>query len=308
VILVTGASGLLGSKLVARAIEAGKQVTAVSHRYPFRVLGADTRNLDLRDFGAARRLVESVRPSVIIHCAAATNVDWCENNPDHAKRLNVQVPVFLAQLAAGLGSQFLQVSTDSVFDGERGNYSESDAPGPLNVYAKTKLLAEQEVQRAYASSLIARVTFYGWNLQKKQSLAEWILEGLSAGKKVPGFTDVYFCPILANDLAEILLAMIDRGLHGTYNAVGSERISKFDFAKRLALEFGLGADQITPVSIDNANLRATRPHDTSLVTERIGRELGRAMPDVQMGLQRFRQLRERECVATLQSCCSEAKG
>ena len=78
---------------------------------------------------------------------------------------------------------------DSVFNGYSGNYSESDAPAPLNVYVKTKWLAEQEVLKVHPLSLIARVTFYGWNVQKKQSLAEWILDGLSAGKKMPGFTD-----------------------------------------------------------------------------------------------------------------------
>ena len=306
-ILVTGASGLLGSKLVSRAIETSKQVTALSHRHTLRFAGADAYNLDLRDFAATRRLVENLRPSAIAHCAAATNVDWCEDNPEEADRLNVQVPVFWARLAAERGAHFLQVSTDSVFNGYSGNYSESDAPAPLNVYAKTKWLAEQEVLKVHPSSLIARVTFYGWNVQKKQSLAEWILDGLSAGKKMPGFTDVYFCPILANDLAEILLAMIDRGLHGTYNAVGSEKISKFDFAKRLAIEFGFDADQIISVSIADANLRATRPGDTSLTTEKIVRQLGRAMPDVQAGLRRFRELREAECIGTAQSCPSGAE-
>ena len=301
-ILVTGASGLLGSKVVSRALEINYQVAGISYRHSWRAPGANAYNLDLRDFAATRRLVESLKPSSIIHCAAATNVDWCEENPVEADRLNVQVPLFLAQLAAELGAQFVQVSTDSVFDGERGNYSESDVPAPLNVYARTKLLAEQEVQRVHRSPLIVRVTFYGWNVQNKQSLAEWILDGLASGTKVPGFTDVYFCPILANDLAEILLRMTDHGLSGIYNAVGSERINKYDLGRRLAVAFGLNADQIVPVSIKDAALRAARPRDTSLTTEKIAGELGRAMPDVESGLRRFWNLRERECAGTLHSC------
>ncbi len=305
-ILVTGASGLLGSKVVSHALDINHQVAGISHSYSWPVPGADTCNLDLRDFAATRRLVESLKPSTIIHCAAATNVDWCEENPAEADCLNVQVSIFLAQIAAELGAHFVQISTDSVFDGERGNYSESDTPAPLNVYARTKLLAEREVRRVHPSPLIVRVTFYGWNIQNKQSLAEWILDGLTAGKKVPGFTDVHFCPILANDLAETLLSMVDRGCDGIYNAVGSERTSKYDFARRLAVVFGLDADQIVPVSIKDAVLRASRPRDTSLTTKKIVRELGQAMPDVESGLRKFRELRERECARTLQSCFSGA--
>src|SRR5882672_10834304 len=271
-----------------------REVAGVYCSHAWRVPGADAHKLDLRDFVATRRLVERLRPASIIHCAAATNVDWCEDNPAEADRLNIQVPVFLAQLAAELDAQFVQVSTDSVFDGERGNYSELDIPAPLNVYARTKLLAEQEVQRVHRSSLIARVTFYGWNVQNKQSLAEWVLAGLSAGKNVPGFTDVFFCPILANDLAEILLSMMSRHLHGIYNVVGAERLSKYEFARRLGAVFGLDVGQVVPVSIKDAALRAPRPRDTSLTTKKIARELAREMPDVESGLRKFRELRERQ--------------
>lgn len=191
-----------------------------------------------------------------------------------------------------MDAAFVYVSTDSVFDGERGNYSEDDQPAPLSVYAKSKWRAEQEVLCRHSSPLIVRVNIYGWNAQPKRSLGEWILEDLRTGQLVRGFADVYFCPMLANDVAEVLLAMLDRRLSGVYHVAGSERISKYDFATRVAKTFGLAADCIVPTSVVEARLPAPRPRDSSFNTEKVRTALGRPMPDVDTGLRRFLQLRE----------------
>jgi dTDP-4-dehydrorhamnose reductase len=132
----------------------------------------------------------------------------------------------------------------------------------------------------------------GGNAQPKQSLAEWILDELAAGKQVGGFTDAYFCPMLVNDLAEVLLTMMDRGLSGIYHVVSSERISKYDFARRVAMTFNLGMDCVAPMSMAAAKLRAPRPVDPSLSTEKIRAALGKSMPDVDTGLRSFRASHE----------------
>jgi dTDP-4-dehydrorhamnose reductase len=301
-ILVTGASGLLGSSVLLRALEMQKEVVGIYHRYSFRPSGAASHSIDLTDFNATRTAVATRRPSTIIHCAGATNVDWCEDHPEEAHRMNTSASSFLAQLANEINAKFVYVSTDSVFDGTHGHYSETDLPVPVNVYAQTKLLAEQEVQRAHSSVLIVRVTFYGRNVQPKQNLAEWVLDQLRQGKSVPGFTDVYFCPILVNDLAEIILEMLDRDLGGIYHVVGAEKVSKYEFASRLATVFGFNPTLVVPSKIADAQLRARRPRDTSLNTEKISRALGRPMPGVDSGLQRFHALCEPEHVEKLQSC------
>jgi dTDP-4-dehydrorhamnose reductase len=234
----------------------------------------------------------ALRPKSIILCAAATKVDWCEEHPEEAERVNVQASSFLAEIAQELKAQFVYVSTDSVFDGKRGNYSETDQPAPLSVYAKSKWGGEQEVLRRHSSPLIVRVTIYGWNAQPKQSFAEWVLDEIGAGKQVRGFADVYFCPLLANDLAEVLLTMLDRGLSGLYHVASSERISKYDFTKQVAATFNLGMDGVAPMSILEAKLRAPRPIDPSLNTEKIRAALGRAMPDIGTGLRRFWDLHQ----------------
>jgi dTDP-4-dehydrorhamnose reductase len=206
--------------------------------------------------------------------------------------VNVQASSFVAEIAQELNARIVYISTDSVFDGKRGNYSETDPPAPLSVYANSKLRGEREVLRRHSSPLIVRVTIYGWSAQSKPSFAEWILDEIAAGRQVRGFSDVYFCPLLANDLAEALLTMLDGGLSGIYHAVGSERISKYDFAKRVAGMFNLGTDDVVPVSILAARLRAPRPIDPSLNTAKIRASLGRPMPDVDAGLRRFLELSE----------------
>lgn len=301
-ILVTGASGLLGSNILLRAVAAEREVAGICHRHSVRVPGADCYSVDLTDFAATRKFIVGLRPYSIIHCAAATNVDWCEDHAEEARRINVSASAFLAQLAREIDASFIQISTDSIFDGERGNYSEADTPRPINVYAGSKWRAEQEVLAKHPSALVIRTNFYGCNVRSKPSLAEWILNGLREGVTVLGFTDVFFCPMLAGHLAEIVLQMLDRQLYGVYNVVGSERLSKYQFALRIAALFGFDSEQVVPTSIAEAKLRAPRPMDTSLETEKIGRALGRAMPDVDSGLRRFKALHEELHAQDLQGC------
>ena len=291
-IVVTGASGLLGINIIAATSGLSREVAGTCYHNALRVPGVQIRSVDLTDRQATREVIATLRPTSIIHCAAATNVDWCEDHPEEADQVNVQASSFLAEIAQELNARFVYISTDSVFDGKRGNYSETDPPAPLSVYANSKLRGEREVLRRHSSPLIVRVTIYGWSAQSKPSFAEWILDEIAAGRQVRGFSDVYFCPLLANDLAEALLTMLDGGLSGIYHAVGSERISKYDFAKRVAGMFNLGTDDVVPVSILAARLRAPRPIDPSLNTAKIRASLGRPMPDVDAGLRRFLELSE----------------
>ena len=300
-ILVTGASGLLGASVALLARDQGREVVGLCHRHPVHIERVKLLAADLADPAETRRIFLEVTPSIVVHCAAATNVDWCEEHPEEADRVNVKMPATIAETAAQSGVRLLYVSTDSVFDGERGNYAEKDTPLPVNVYAKTKLQGEKEVLRHHPAALIARVTLYGWNAQNKESLAEWILKQLTLGKVVPGFSDVHFCPVLANDVAEIMLALLDQNLTGVYHVVGSERVSKHEFARQVASTFGFDPEQVIPARLADAKLRARRPQDTSLNTEKICAALGRPMPDVQAGLRRFAQLRESGYVDRIKS-------
>lgn len=291
-ILVTGASGLLGVNLITTARSANRPVTGTCHRHLLKVPDVPMYALDLTDLAATRVFITQLRPEAIIHCAAATDMDWCEEHPAETDLLNAQVPAALAGIARELNARLVYVSTDAVFDGSRGGYTEDDEPAPRSVYAKSKLRGERLTLSHYPTTLVVRVNIYGWNTQLKQSLAEWMLDQLHTKKHLNGFVDVYFCPMLANDLAEILLAMLDRGLSGVYHVVGPERISKYEFGRQVAVTFGFDPARVRAIRLAEAKLRAARPLDVSLNTDKVSRMLGRSMPGVDEGLKRFRALRE----------------
>ena len=184
-LIVTGASGLLGASLVSFASDLGLNVIGLCHRHTISIPGVSVYNVDLTDRIATRAVIEHLKPSTIVHCAAVTNVDWCEGHPKETEEVNVQATSFMAEMAAEVRSGFVYISTDSVFDGKRGNYSEVDVPAPLNVYSQSKLRGEKEALR-HPTALVTRVSIYGWNVQNKESLAEWILRQLAEGKKSAG--------------------------------------------------------------------------------------------------------------------------
>lgn len=291
-VLVTGASGLLGANLVLALREAGAVVTGVSHCHALAIAGVPDRVCDLSRPLAVEDLMCSVRPRWIVNAAAITDVDWCEAHPDESRRVNTDLPRALAARARAGEMGLVHISTDSVFDGTRGDYDETDAPAPLNAYARSKLDAEDAVREAYPSALVVRTNFYGWNAQPKRSLGEWVLAKLEAGGTVPGFEDVIFSPLLVNDLVGLLQSMMAAGLTGLYHAGASETCTKLDFARRVAAAFGFEASAVRPSRIADAALRAVRPRNTSLNTARLAHALGRPLPSIADGIRRFRALRD----------------
>jgi len=300
-LVVTGASGLLGASVLWSAVELGWETVGLCHQHVARGPALPVARVDLTDGPAARKLLLDIRPDAIVHCAAATNVDWCEDNPKQAEAINVQASAVLAETASTMNARFVYVSTDAVFDGQKGDYVETDKPAPLNVYARSKLAGERETMRRNPASTVTRVNIYGWNAQDKDSLAEWVLRRLEDGLQVPGFTDVFFTPILVNDLVPVLFSMLKQELVGVYHVAGSEKISKFEFARRVATVFGFDPARVTPCQVKDMNLRAARPLDVSLNTQKIRIALGRSMPDVDSGLRKFRQLRDRQYPEQLKS-------
>jgi dTDP-4-dehydrorhamnose reductase len=195
------------------------------------------------------------------------------------------------------------MSTDSVFDGQSGDYQESDAPRPLNHYAASKLAAEAVVQALLPDHLIVRANIFGWNAQPKSSLAEWVLGRLEAGEQVPGFTDAVFAPLLVNTLADIMLAMLMRPASGLYHVASRNAVSKYEFALTLATVFGLPDGLVKPTLV-GTSLKTLRPRNTTLDTRKFRRDIGIALPAVSEDVQRFRLLRDTGFVDRLKAACS----
>jgi dTDP-4-dehydrorhamnose reductase len=285
-ILITGASGLLGLNL---ALEAASEHTVFGlvHQHNLRTQAFHVIRADLLEPGAIQSVLDETQPDWVIHCAALANVDACETNPQQAAQLNSEIPGKLAQYVARGGARLVHISTDAVFNGQRGQYSEEDEPNPLSVYARTKLAGELAVAQANPEAIIARVNLFGWSVTGQRSLGEFFFNNLQAGKSVMGFTDVFFCPLLANDLGQILMRMLEKRLSGLYHVVSRECISKYTFGVRLARRFGLDEDLIRPASVSQAGLKAARSPHLTLQTRKLARALGTPPPDLSTGLERF---------------------
>lgn len=285
-ILITGASGLLGLntalEIAAEYAVIGQVNRNVLHTEEFTVV-----QTDLLAPGAVQRLLDETQPDWVIHCAAQANVDACEANPAQAQQLNSEIPRLLAEHVARGGARLIHVSTDAVFDGQRGNYTEDDLPNPLSVYARTKLDGERLVLAANPNAIVARVNLFGWSLSGKRSLAEFFFNKLNAGEPAMGFTDVYFCPLLANDLGRLLVKMLAAGLSGLYHAVGSECISKYEFGLRVARAFGFDENLVIPTSVQDGGLKAARSPNLTLRADKLIHALGEPIPNLSTGLERF---------------------
>lgn len=285
-ILVTGVSGLLGLNFAQETMSA-HDITGVDRgklvHAPFKVL-----NADLSDPAALDSILDSAAPEWVVNCAALADLDACEDDPDLAKRLNMDLPRHLARTCKARNISFVHISTDAVFDGEKdGFYTEEDKPNPLGVYAKTKLEGEWAVLTENPKALVARVNFYGWSLGGRRSLAEFFFNNLTNSKSMSGFTDVVFCPMLVNDTARFLVKMLQRGLSGLYHLVGPQAMSKYQFGVEIARKFSLRESEISPKSILSSSLTAHRSNNLWLSTHKLTTDLGQVLPEFSTGLNEF---------------------
>lgn len=284
-ILITGGSGLLGSSVVAAASRS-YDVTTTYHSNPVSFTGTNCIEVDLTD-DEQYDIFASSDIDAIVHCAALTDVDQCEEQPSVAYSHNVDVTQMLVDIAADADARFVYISTDAVFNGKGQFYAESDEPDPINVYGETKREAERRVLSAHHDSVVVRTNIYGWNMTNSQSLAEWILGRLRDDRTVPGFASVYFTPIYTGHLADCILELLERDLSGIYHVTGTERCSKYEFARIVAEVFDLETSLVTKASISDQELSAPRGRDTSLSTDKAQRVLNCTLPDVRTGVQRM---------------------
>ena len=285
-ILITGASGLLGLNLALETTYRHTVFGTVNHH----LLNTDAFSViqtDLLAPGAVEHMLESTHPDWVIHCAALANLEACEADPLLAQQMNTDLPRTLASYVARSGARLVHISTDAVFDGLRGSYTEQDIPTPACVYSRTKLEGERAVAEADPSAIIARVVFYGWSLEGRRSLAEFFFNNLSQGKPVNGFTDVFFCPLQVTDLADLLVRMLLMNLSGLYHVVSSEALSKYEFGMRLAQRFALDGNLINPISITQAQLIAARSPNLTLRSDKLAEALGESLPSISTGLDKF---------------------
>jgi dTDP-4-dehydrorhamnose reductase len=288
-VLVAGASGLLGAEMVLTAMP-GNEVIAVSHAHPLiPPRGVVVVTADLSQPDVAAQVVGDHRPAWVVNAAAATDVDALGSDHDRADRVNRLLPQNLAQACRAAGARLVHISSDAVFDGQATEpYTEEDTPRPLNVYAASKLAGERAVLSAAPDALVLRTTIFGWNAQPKLSLAEWFLAQLEAGEEPPGFVDAWFTPINTAHVSELVMHMLEADVSaGIYHLPGADCLTKHDFGRRVAAEFGYDPERVRKVRQTDVPGRARRGARMCLDGAKVGAALGTALPTVTDGLARL---------------------
>lgn len=261
-ILVTGSTGLVGRQVVKDLMLSYTDVYSCYHNS--KPDNGIAKSLDLTNTEEIVKVVSDTRPDVIIHLAAITNVDLCETQKDLATKINVKATAVLAEQASKIGAFFLYVSTDYVFDGEKGMRKESDNPGPIDHYGKSKLEGEKVVQEIATKWCIARTsTPYGIH-PKKKCFPIFIAENLQAKHPLDIITDQYTSPTYVPNLSRMLIEIASRKIHGILHVAGATRISRYDMAEMITEKLNLDKKLLRPASMDTINWTAKRPKDSSL--------------------------------------------
>ena len=284
--LVTGASGLLGLNFSLHANNL-HDVIGTFNKNILKNVPFHTVAIDFSQEKLTISKIDETHPDVVIHCAAMANLEECENNPAMAQFINAELPGKLANYCKKNDIKFVHISTDAVFDGKSGNYSEQDQPNPLSTYARTKLEGEQLVQEENEQAIIARVNFFGWSLSGKRSLGEFFYNNLREQNPVQGFVDVMFCPLYVSILTDLILDMVERQLTGLYHVVSSNSMSKYEFGCEIADQFKFDPSIIHPISVDKSELIAERSKNLTLSTEKLTHDLGKSLPTSKQGISLF---------------------
>lgn len=220
---ITGANGLIGNYLVRAAPRFAPD---------WRVRALTREQFDLLDFAAVRREFQKDQPQLVIHCAAITNVSDAQKNPALARKINVEATKFLAELAAEI--PFVFFSTDLVFDGRKGNYSETDAANPLHLYGETKLMAEQIVLKNPRHLVVRTSINGGVSRTGNRSFNEQLRRALQqAGQGMKLFTDEFRSPISAVETARAVWELIHQKCAGIFHVAGAEKVSRYQIGELL---------------------------------------------------------------------------
>ncbi len=265
VFLVTGASGFVGSR-ICRHLAPRCTVVGTYSSHPCCLPGCSSIALDITDRRQVHEAIQEVRPTHIIHGAAISAPDTCENNPQAAWDINCTGTQNIIDAASAIGCRVVFISTDLVFDGRHGNYTENDPTNPINLYAKTKVEAEKLCLKNSLHSIVVRITLqYGLSKGFGASFCDVLIRKLSQGQEVSLFTDQIRTPTYVADTA---CGLEHAALHGSpgqiYHLAGPERISRYDFAAKLATIFNLPAHLLKPCCMDKTSQIAPRARDASL--------------------------------------------
>lgn len=280
-ILITGANGLVGQHLVSYLLATTPHHIIATNRGECRLPFATNKrwkyvSMELTDGVAVNKFVRLEKPEVIIHAAAMTQPDPCEENPIACWLINVTATRFLLDAAAMIGAKFIFLSTDFVFDGLNGPYRETDCTGPVNYYGSSKLAAEKAVEeRGINWAIVRTVLVYGNILVGNRSnVISWVKDNLENGRPIKVVNDQQRTPTYVEDLVKGLALVLEKNAAGIFHISGADEMSPYDMAVATADYLGLDKTLMTQVNASTFTQPAQRPLKTGFVIEKASQDLG----------------------------------
>jgi dTDP-4-dehydrorhamnose reductase len=290
-LFITGANGLLGQKLVKDFHPHDRLIACDLHPQSYPSLpDLSYETLNITDRRQLEFQIALYHPDVIINAAAYTDVDGCEIHKDEAWAVNVGGVKNLVYLCKKKKIKLIHLSTDYVFNGEEGPYSEDDPADPVNFYGETKLESEKIIKDSGIDFLIIRTNvLYGFGNKVKPNFFLSLLDKLSKNEKIKVVTDQFNNPTLADNLSLCILEMVGKNISGIYHIGGSEYLSRYEFATKVAGKFNLDKDNILPTKTELLHQEAKRPYKGGLKTDKIQKVLDTRLLNVDEGLDYLKQ-------------------
>lgn len=273
-VLLTGSNGFLGQKFCEKSsefteIKAVLGISKSENRNPY--LNDDTfQQLDLLDTNALTKVIQEYQPTHILHCAALTSVEICEQQPELAIQINVELSKHLAQIAKEQNIHFTFLSTDFVFDGQHGPYQENDAVKATNAYGQSKIDAEQAILATNTNTAILRtILVYGAIPDKGRSnLVLWAKKQLENGTKINVVSDQWRMPTWVDDLANACYLVMQRKATGIFHISGNEMMTILEAVQKLADTWNLDKSLIHSITAAEIGQATNRPRKTGFILDK----------------------------------------
>ncbi len=306
VLLILGASGLTGFKIMQQAEKTHETHGTYNMRHS---LNYPLRRLDITKQDAVKILFEEIRPDIVVNTVALHNVDYCESHMEDAFKTNAEAVGIIANLCNHFGSKLIHISTDYVFDGKKGHYSEDDIPNPQSTYAKSKLEGESKAAICSSYIIIRTSVIYGWSPLEREDLSSssgkpinfalWALLKMKNGEILKVVDDQFTSPTLADVLADIIIRVAASEDRKLYHVSGTNCMSRYEFARRIANITGHSLERIQAIDTNSIRQLAKRPKNSCLNCNRVQEELQFKLPDLDQSLETFRSQLELESPSLL---------
>lgn len=279
-LLVLGASGLVGYKTMQLSGSRFETYGTYNLRIPY---DKSLIKLDISKHDDLRKLFVEIKPDIVVNTVALHNVDYCETHEEEAFNINSKAVAALADLCNNSGSRLIHISTDFVYDGNTGYYTEYDPPNPQNIYAKSKLQGEYEAKRASSHSILRTSVIYGWTpleseITKSSSgkpinFALWALSKIKKGETLKIVGDQFSSPTLADVLAAVIVRLASTEKNDVYHVSGTTCISRYEFTRKVANVMGYSDNLIMPVASRSFVQAAKRPANSCLSCKKLQKDL-----------------------------------